>query len=184
MFYVWKISVEELVAYLVAVCGSYLFACGKTSNMQLAQNNLSLQAIWLEFNWIMTDPIYSVSRWLIFCWYNPSDANPIWCASYQHNVERRCETRLQVAFTVNFYLFSLYCSTAKRLIEQTRECHNHKPQPNLDTKRNSKRTKTSTCKINKQMCEKHTHQLPLPQARWLQCWNEQRNTRTKSTARL
>ena len=68
MFYVWKINVEELVAYLIAVCGSYLFACGKTSNMQLAQNNLSLQAIWLEFNWIMTDPIYSVSRWLIlFC---------------------------------------------------------------------------------------------------------------------
>ena len=54
------------MAYLVAVCNSYLFACGKTSNMQLAQNNLSLQAIWLEFNWIMTDPIYSVSRWLIF----------------------------------------------------------------------------------------------------------------------
>ena len=27
-------SVEELVAYMVAVYGSYLFACGKTSNMQ------------------------------------------------------------------------------------------------------------------------------------------------------
>ena len=51
---------------MVAVCGSYLFTWGKTSNMQLSQNNLSLQAIWLEVNWSMTDPIYSVSRWLIF----------------------------------------------------------------------------------------------------------------------
>ena len=42
--------------------------CGKTSNMQLSQNNkcMSLQAIWLDVNWSMTDPIYSVSRWLIF----------------------------------------------------------------------------------------------------------------------
>ena len=53
---------------MVAVCGSYLFACGKTSNMQLSQTNkyMSLQAIWLDVNWSMTDPIYSVSRWLIF----------------------------------------------------------------------------------------------------------------------
>ena len=52
------------MAYMVAVCGSYLFACGKTSNMQLSQNNLSLQAIWLDVNWSMTVPIYSLSRWL------------------------------------------------------------------------------------------------------------------------
>ena len=39
---------------MVAICGNYL------------ENNLSLQAIWLEFNWSMTDRIYSVSRWLIF----------------------------------------------------------------------------------------------------------------------
>ena len=64
--YFWKISVEELVEYMVADCGSYLFACGKTSNMQLSQNNLSLQAIWLEVSWSMTVLIYSVSRWLIF----------------------------------------------------------------------------------------------------------------------
>ena len=51
---------------MAAVFGRYLFACGKTSNMQLSQNSLSLQAIWLEVNWSMTDPIYSVSRWLIF----------------------------------------------------------------------------------------------------------------------
>ena len=61
--YFWKISVEELVAYMAAVCGSYLFACGKTSNIQLSRNNMSVQAIWLEVNWSMTDPIYSVSRW-------------------------------------------------------------------------------------------------------------------------
>ena len=61
---------------MVAVCGNYLFTCGKTSNMQLSKkkkkekNNLSLQAIWLEVNWSMTDPIYSVSRWFIFfCCY-------------------------------------------------------------------------------------------------------------------
>ena len=51
---------------MVAVCGSNLFACGKTSNMQLSQNNLSLQAIWLEINWSMTGPIYSVSPWFSF----------------------------------------------------------------------------------------------------------------------
>ena len=51
---------------MVADCGSYLFACGKISNMQLSQNNLLLQAIWLEDNWSMTDPIYSVSHILIF----------------------------------------------------------------------------------------------------------------------
>ena len=26
---------------MVAICGSYLFACGKTSNMQLSQNNVT-----------------------------------------------------------------------------------------------------------------------------------------------
>ena len=53
---------------MVAVCGSFLVACGKTNNMQLSQNNkcMSLQAIWSDVNWSMTDPIYSVSRWLIF----------------------------------------------------------------------------------------------------------------------
>ena len=33
------------MAYMVVVYGSYLFTRGKTSNMQLSQNNLSLQAI-------------------------------------------------------------------------------------------------------------------------------------------
>ena len=51
---------------MATVFGCYLFACGKTSNMQLSQNSLSLQAIWLEINWSMTDPVYSVSRWLFF----------------------------------------------------------------------------------------------------------------------
>ena len=41
-------------------------------------------------------------------------------------------------------------------------CHNHKPQPTLDTKRTRKRTKTYTRKTNKQMYEKHKDQLPLP----------------------
>ena len=38
------------MTYIAAVYGSYLFACGKTSNMQLSQNNLSLQAISIEVN--------------------------------------------------------------------------------------------------------------------------------------
>ena len=60
------ISVWELVAYTVAICGSYLFTCSKTSNMQLSKNGLSLQAIWLEVNLSVTHPIYSKSRSLIF----------------------------------------------------------------------------------------------------------------------
>ena len=51
---------------MVAVCGSYLLICGKTSNMQLSKNSLSLQAIWLAVNWSMNHLIYSMSRWLIF----------------------------------------------------------------------------------------------------------------------
>ena len=46
-----------------------LFACGKTSNVQLSQNNLLLQATWLEVKWSMTDPIYSMSRWLMYLTY-------------------------------------------------------------------------------------------------------------------
>ena len=60
------ISIVELLVYMVAVCGSYLLNCGKTRNMQLSKNSLSLQAIWLEVNWSMNHPIYSMSRWLIF----------------------------------------------------------------------------------------------------------------------
>ena len=53
----------------------------------------------------------------------------------------------------------------KKLIEMSRVCHNHKPQPTLDTKRKRKRTKTCMCKTNKQMYEKHKDQLLLLQAR-------------------
>ena len=60
------ISAEELVAYMIAICRSYLFICSKTSNMQLSKNSLSLQAIWLEVNCSMAHPIYSMSHWLIF----------------------------------------------------------------------------------------------------------------------
>ena len=38
------------MAYLVAVCGSYLFACSEASNMLLSQNSLPLQAICFEVN--------------------------------------------------------------------------------------------------------------------------------------
>ena len=39
------ISDEDLMAFTIAICGNYLFPCGKTSNMQLSKNSLSLQAI-------------------------------------------------------------------------------------------------------------------------------------------
>ena len=39
----------------------------------------------------------------------------------------------------------------KQLIEKYRECHNHKPQSTPGTKMKRKRTKISSCKINKQM---------------------------------
>ena len=49
----------------------------------------------------------------------------------------------------------------KKLIERSRVCHNHKPQPTLDTMRKRKRTKTYMCKTNKQMYKN--------QARWSEC---------------
>ena len=45
----------------------------------------------------------------------------------------------------------------QKLIEMSRECHNQKPQPAVDTKR---KTKINACKINKQMHD----QLSLPHA--------------------
>ena len=79
--YFRKVSVDELVVYMVAVGDSYLFTCSKTSNMQWSQNNMSLQAIWLEVNWSMTDPIYSVACWLIFfccCIWHTCNCFPYW----------------------------------------------------------------------------------------------------------
>ena len=66
----------------------------------------------------------------------------------------------QYIATFNFINF-----TIKKLIEKSRECHNHQPQPTTDTKRKRKGTKSNTYKTNKHMHEKHTDQLPLPQAR-------------------
>ena len=66
-------------------------------------------------------------------------------------------------------LFLMRTNLFKRLIEKSRECHNHKPQPTPDTKRKRKMTKLNTIKTNKQTHEKHTDQLPLPQVRWSQC---------------
>ena len=57
----------------------------------------------------------------------------------------------------------------KKLIERSRVRQNHKPQPTLDTKRKSKRTKIYTHKEKKQMYEKYKDQLPLPKARWSEC---------------
>ena len=46
-----------------------------------------------------------------------------------------------------------------KLIEKSRECHNHKPQPTPDTKRKRQMTKLTR---TQQMHEKHTDELPLP----------------------
>ena len=37
----------------------------------------------------------------------------------------------------------------KKVREKSRECHNHKPQPILDTKRKRKQTKPNKCKLDK-----------------------------------
>ena len=50
----------------------------------------------------------------------------------------------------------------KKLIEKSREWHNHTPQPNSDAKRKRKRTESKLCRINKQMHEKHIDQLSSP----------------------
>ena len=53
----------------------------------------------------------------------------------------------------------------KKLNEKSRECHSHKPQPTLDSRRKRKRQNTTVCKINKQMHENHIDQPSLLQAR-------------------
>ena len=59
-------------------------------------------------------------------------------------------------------MFECYIiSFRKKLMEKSRVCHNHKPQPTPDTSRKSKRTKINACKINKQMHKKHIDQLSL-----------------------
>ena len=49
--------------------------------------------------------------------------------------------------------------TEKKLIERSRVCYNHKPQPTPDTKRKRKMTKTNMYITNKHMHEKQTDQL-------------------------
>ena len=52
----------------------------------------------------------------------------------------------------------------EKLIEKSRECHKYKLQPIPNTTREGKRTEEiNMCKINKQIHEKHIHQLSLPQ---------------------
>ena len=66
------------------------------------------------------------------------------------------------------YLFKLndnQASTRRKIIEEHRECHNHKPQSTPATKRKRRRTKINACKINKQILEKYIDQLSIPQAR-------------------
>ena len=67
---------------------------------------------------------------------------------------------------------------AKKLIEKSRECHNHKPQPAPDTKRKRKWTKINTCKINKSALSSPNEVITMLKGL------RKKNTRTKRMARL
>ena len=67
--------------------------------------------------------------------------------------------------TSNIYHWESTVTETKKLKEKSRECHNHKPLPTPDSKRKRQMIKNLTRTTNKQMHEKHTNQLPLPQAR-------------------
>ena len=70
---------------------------------------MSLQAIWLDVNWSMTDPIYSVSRWLIFvCCYNCHTCN---CFSFL------CFFLLNRMFAFNLHTeYTRSCFMAKSVV--------------------------------------------------------------------
>ena len=74
-----------------------------------------------------------------------------WDVKPQHKQTNKISLRkcFQRAWTKSATVDS--CNFTKRLIEKSRECHNHKPQPTPDTKRKRKMTKTNTHKTNKQM---------------------------------
>ena len=57
--------------------------------------------------------------------------------------------------------FAALFKIAKQLIEKSRDCHNHKPQPTPDTKRKRKMTKTNTYKTTKQTNAGEAHR-PTP----------------------
>ena len=63
-------------------------------------------------------------------------------------------TSVLVAYSYLFLHDMVMNQLSKKLIEKSRECHNHKPQAPLDTKRKRKMTKANTYKTNKQMHEK------------------------------
>ena len=46
-------------------------------------------------------------------------------------------------------LWKIYQVYEKKVREKSRECHNYKSQPFLDTKRKRKQTKPNKCKSNK-----------------------------------
>ena len=75
------------------------------------------------------------------------------------NVEMSCgitvQGRVYYGNLINVY-------RKKKLIEISRECHNHKPQPTPDTKRKRNMTKTNTYKTNKQLQEKHRQARSSP----------------------
>ena len=82
------------------------------------------------------------------------------CFKYIKKQKIRTITRLDISLSHCIYW------DRKEVIEKSRECYNHKPQPTPDNKRKSKWTEIDRCKINKQMHKKHTDQLSLRQARW------------------
>ena len=67
--------------------------------------------------------------------------------------------------------------TKKKVREKYRECHNHKPQPFLDTKKKRKQTKPNKLKSNKRT--KSTKISPLFPKRGNHNARRTKNTRTK-----
>ena len=100
---------------------------------------------------------------------------PFWSKVLAHEWSERLRRLIRNAVllhlltcTCTIIIFAVFETIwTKKLIEKSRMCQNHKPQPT--NKKQKKRTNTNTCKANKQMHEKHKDQLPLPQARWSQC---------------
>ena len=65
----------------------------------------------------------------------------------------------------NFHLEMTLTSSInfkKKLIERSRVCHNHKPQPTLDIKRKRKRRKPYTRKTNKKNVQEAQRPAPSP----------------------
>ena len=78
-----------------------------------------------------------------------------------HNYYRALEHSSNMRMMVNIYFqLNFHICLTWKLLEKSRDCHNHNPQPNSDTKRKSKRTKINACTI-KQTNAREAHRPAL-----------------------